>query len=189
MTPRHEIPTPGNAQDIAKSFAAIVPALTTERLVLRAPRIEDFVGAREILCSDRARLMNGPFTREKAWTEFAGLASSWMLYGHGGWTVADRETDEVLGLVMIGLEPGDYEVELGYCFRRIAEGKGIAFEAASAARDWAWQMLELPTLVSYIDAENERSIALAKKLGACDDTPADWTMGKVYRHPKPEVLQ
>ena len=187
--PRYECATPGRAVGIAASIAAMVPVLTTARLTLRAPRVEDFASAREILCSDRARYMNGPLDRKVAWTEFSSMLSSWMLYGHGGWAIVDKATGDVHGFVMIGLEPGDYEVELGYCVREEAEGKGIAFEATSAARDWAWQALELPTLVSYIDTENERSIALAQRLGAYDDSPHDWTMGKIFRHPNPEAIQ
>ena len=45
-------------------------------------------------------------------------------------------------------------------------------------------------MVSYIDADNARSIALARRLGAHPDTPAGWdeTETVVYRHPKPEEL-
>ena len=51
-------------------------------------------------------------------------------------------------------------------------------------RDFAFEILEVPTLVSYIDQKNRRSIALADRMGAVLDPdaqsydPADL----VYRH-------
>ena len=72
-----------------------------------------------------------------------------------------------------------------------AEGKGIAAEAARAAIDFAFRDLGWPTAVSYIAPGNERSIALAKRLGAVQDTtaprPGDGS-ALVFRHPKPEAL-
>src|SRR5690606_13136982 len=51
-------------------------------------------------------------------------------------------------------------------------GQGYAFEAASALRDWAFSVRGLPSLVSYCDPENARSIGLARKLGAVPDASA-----------------
>lgn len=184
MTPRHEVPTPGPAAEIAQVFAALVPQFDTDRTRLRAPRITDFDTYAEIVCSERGMHMGGPMTREDAWYDFASLSSSWMLFGHGGWTVEDRKSGEVLGFVVLGLEPGDQDVELGFLFRAEAEGKGYAFEAASRVRDWAFTHLQLTTLDSYIDDKNVRSIALAKRLGAKDQTPAEWagTGALRFRH-------
>lgn len=186
MTPRHELPTPGPAAEIAAVFQALVPLLTTDRLVLRAPRLSDFPAYREIVCTDRGAYVGGPMSRDDGWFDFAGMMANWMLHGHGGWTVEDSATLDVLGFVALGLEPGDREVELGYIFRAPAEGKGFATEAVRAVRNWAFDELHLPTLVSYIDRENTRSVALAARLGAFDDTPPSWTPEDVvYRHINP----
>jgi RimJ/RimL family protein N-acetyltransferase len=70
-----------------------------------------------------------------------------------------------------------------------AEGRGIMFEAVTAARSHAFGPLGWDTAVSYIDPANARSIALAERLGAVRDAaaprldPADL----VYRHPNPAV--
>ncbi|MXY32545.1 MAG: GNAT family N-acetyltransferase [Boseongicola sp. SB0664_bin_43] len=187
MTSRHEKPTPGPAMDIAHAFAANVPVIRTGRLVLRALRLEDFPGYASILCTDRGRFAGGPLSREDAWPDFAALSAGWMLHGHGGWAVAATATGDLLGFVLLGLEPGDVEIELGYLFLEDSEGKGFATEAAAAARDWGFNTLGLVTLVSYIASKNARSIALAKRLGAIEDTPKDWPKGNVvYRHAKPD---
>ena len=70
-----------------------------------------------------------------------------------------------------------------------AEGKGYAAEAARAALDYAFDTLGWDTCVSYIDANNARSIALAERMGATVDPtaaqPDDETDLLVYRHARP----
>lgn len=188
MTARHEAPTPGPAAEIAAVFRALVPQFETARTRLRAARIGDFEAYAEIVCGERGCHVGGPMSRDDAWYDFATLASSWMLHGHGGWAVEDRATRELLGFVILGLEPGDLEVELGFLFRAGPEGKGYACEAAQRIRDWAFSHLKLVALDNYIDARNTRSIALAKRLGGTDETPPDWTgTGALrFRHRAPE---
>lgn len=190
MTRRYLSPTPGPAAEIAAMFSELVPHLQTERTRLRAPRLSDFDAYTEIACTERGTHIDGPSSQEDAWFDFLSLSSGWMLHGHGGWAVEENATGALLGFVILGLEPGDHDIELGFLFREAAEGKGFAFEAASAVRDWAFEHLELPALDSYIDERNTRSIALAKRLGAMDETPQDWagTGAKRYRHRATETL-
>ena len=187
MTARHLCPTPGPAAEIAAVFAALVPQLQTERTRLRAISLDDFGAFRQIVGTERGRFVGGPMSDEDAWFDFISMSSSWMLHGHGGWAVEEQESRELLGFVILGLEPGDQDVELGFLFCAAAEGKGYAFEAASAARDWAFAELRLPALDSYVSDGNARSIALATRLGATDKTSADWA-GKgtlLFRHRNP----
>lgn len=193
MTPLpHEVPPTGVLAALALRMAAVVPVIETARTRLRAPRLEDVPAWTEILCSERARWMDGPYGRDDAFVELAASAGSWLLRGHGPWTVEDRATGEVLGFVLLNMEPSDREPELGFFLRASAEGKGLAFEAARAARDWGFEM-GLPSLVSYVDPENARSAALAGRLGARRDVRAEAEFAgtpdagvAVWRHPKPE---
>lgn len=190
MTPRHEIPTGGTAPRLAKSFQALVPRLETERLILRAPCLEDFPGFLTIMGTDRGKYCDGPLSREDTWFDFIGLSSCWMLQGHGGWSITLKDDEALQGFVILGLEPGDQEVELGYLLLDHAEGQGIATEAVMAARDWAFDTLGLSTLASYIDRQNHRSIGVAQRVGAVEDTPDDWNPEDVvYRHHARKVLQ
>ena len=71
------------------------------------------------------------------------------------------------------------------------EGKGIAFEAATRARDWAYTDLGLTTLTSNIVPGNARSVALAERMGAhYERTYHNPNMGEdmLYRHPGPAEL-
>lgn len=171
MTRAHELPATTQATALAGEISAQVPELTTERLTLRAIRLADFATLAEIVCSDRARFMGGPFSREDAWFEFTQLAGGWVLHGHGGWTI---EMDgEVCGFALIGVEPGDHEREIGYSLCERFEGQGIATEAAKAALDYGFDRLGFTTLVSYVDAGNLRSIEVAKRLGGTRDQSAE----------------
>ena len=63
-----------------------------------------------------------------------------------------------------------------------------------AARDWAWTNVPYPQgFVSYIDPANTRSIAVARRLGAVEDTTATHPFGEetclVFRHPTAEPVQ
>ncbi len=191
MTLRHENSTKGPAETIAAKFQALVPPLTTKRLTLRAPSLADFPSYAEIVCGPRGQYVGGPMSREDAWYDFASICACWMLHGHGGWVVDDTRNGTLRGFLILGLEPGDHDVELGFLFMADAEGKGLAFEAAEVVRDWAFETLKLNTLDSYIAEGNIRSLTLAKRLGAIDETPADWagSGARLFRHHKQEVAQ
>lgn len=95
-----------------------------------------------------------------------------------------RDKNQCLGQIEISQGPRFPEPELGWQLYSEAEGKGFAFEAAIAMREWAFQERGLKTLVSYMDPDNARSIQLAERLGATVDEdarkqdPGDL----VYRH-------
>lgn len=186
-----EHPTPGPAVAMAARMAALVPEIETGRFRLRAPTLGDFPAFAEIDCSERARFIGGPESREDAWFTFTGLVAGWMLHGHGGWTITEKDDDTPLGFVILGFEPGDHEVELGYLLCETAEGRGVATETARAVRDWAGSVLNLGGLVSYIDPENTASARVARRLGASRDALAEAAFADdpvhVYRHPTPEA--
>ena len=185
--PPHEMPIPGPAADLGAEMAALIPEVETERLRLRAPRLEDVDAYASIACDEiRGQGIGGPMSREDAFRDFAMVAAGWLLRGHGLWTIAPKEGGSALGFVLLGFEPGDREPELGYMLTAGAEGRGIAAEAARAARKVGFGRLGLPSMVSYINETNHRSVALAERIGARRDIPEDWPHADtfVYRHEK-----
>ena len=167
-----------------------VPVLTTERLTLRAPRLADFEPYAAFFASPRSVHEGGPMSRFDSWREFATGIGGWTLRGYGVWSIEDRTSRTYLGET--GIFHPDYypEPELGWTLTPEAEGKGIAREAALAARGWAYGVAGIATLVSYIAPANARSIRLAERLGARPDADAaqpDNDPCLVYRHPAPEV--
>lgn len=79
----------------------MVPTLETERLVLRAHRVEDFPGV-AALWSDPAvvRFISGvPQTLEESWSRLLRYAGHWRLLGFGYWAVEEKATGNFLGEV------------------------------------------------------------------------------------------
>ena len=168
----------------------MVPTLTTDRLVLRAPRAEDFDGYAGFYASERSIWEDGPLPREQAWAEFAAAAGAWVLRGFGSLSLTDRATGRYLGEVGLYQPPHYPEAELGWILVAEAEGRGLAEEAARAVRDWARRERGLDRLVSYIDRGNRRSIRLAERLGAVvdPDAPSCAPCSGVWRHPAAEAM-
>ena len=160
------------------------PIIKTDRLLLREPVLEDWPSFAAVMTSDRARYMGGPFSIGSAWGAFCHGVALWQLFGVGNLTIELRETKQCLGQIEINQGPRFPEPELGWQLTSEAEGKGYAFEAAVALRDWAFQDRKLQTLVSYIDPGNARSIRLAERLGATidDHAPKQDPDDLVYRH-------
>lgn len=168
-----------------------IPTITTERLTLRAPTKADFTPYAEIFASDRSKYMDGPLDRNDAWHGFAADIVGWQVLGFGYWTVTENTTGEFAGFVGFAKPPVYPERELGWMVTPQYEGRGYAFEAATAARKYAYGTLGWSTMVSYIAHKNARSIKLAERMGCTrDDAAVQLAAGAyVYRHPAPEALQ
>lgn len=166
----------------------VAPILQTGRLTLRPHHVRDFDVMAPLFDSDWSRYMGGPVTPVALWRWVGAEIASWPLLGFGSWGVDLTETGEFVGQVGINQPPNFADPELGWCVWPEHEGKGYAYEAAQAARDWGFFTRHLPTLVSYIDPDNARSIQLAERLNAVLDTMANGPDSDdlVYRHPKPE---
>ncbi|MEM7668325.1 MAG: GNAT family N-acetyltransferase [Pseudomonadota bacterium] len=166
------------------------PVIETERLVLRGPNSRDTEAVMAFLMSERAEYIGRNASRAEAWRTFAMHIGHWTIRGFGLWAVTARDDDRILGMVGLWSPEGWPEKELGWTVLDGAQGRGIAHEAAVAARDYAYDALGWTTAVSYIDPDNERSIRLAERLGAVLDPDAafpdfDGDPCLVYRHPGP----
>ena len=145
--------------------------LTTPRLTLRPATMADFDAYAACLATDRARYMDGPHDRAKAWDWFCNDRAQWALLDMGG-LIIERQ-GRAMGQVAVCGGPHYPEVELGwFLFDAADDGQGVAFEAAAALRDWALGPRGLTTLVSYIDPDNMPSRRLAERLGAVIDPDA-----------------
>ncbi len=161
------------------------PVLTTERLTLRGPREADFERFAAFYATDRSCHIGGPLAPYAAWTVFAGDIGHWQMKGFGFWSVDFG--DEYVGTVGIHYPPHHADLELGWSVFAHAEGKGIAREAAEAARGWAYASLPPQRLVSYIANDNDRSIRLAERMGAVRESaaPAHDLNSGTWLHPVP----
>lgn len=170
----------------------MIATLETQNLILRKPIPSDWAPFKELCMSPRAKGIGGPYTHRAAWRQFAAEFGHWEIHGYGMFTVTDKADGTPLG--MIGpWYPDDWpETEIGWMTFAGSEGRGIAYEAALACLHHAYDALNWDTIVSYIDADNARSIALAERLGATHDPsapqPHPETPVLVYRHLPKEKL-
>ncbi|MGL4238744.1 GNAT family N-acetyltransferase [Tabrizicola sp.] len=161
----------------------MIPTLTTARLTLRAPVMADFPAYREFVTSDRTRFMGGPHGAATAWNWFCNDSAQWSLLDMGALIITLE--GHPIGQVAVCHGPIFPEPELGWFLFAGSEGHGYAFEAATAMRDWAFGPRGLPTLVSYVHADNLASARLARRIGGVIDPKADTPAGMTtdaYRH-------
>ncbi len=166
------------------------PTLHTGRLTLRAHTMADFPAYRDVWASDHLRYMGGPLDEKQSWACFCKYVAQWPLLGHGAWAVETSDSSAFVGQVGLNAHPNFPELELGWLVLPAAQGQGIAYQAAVAARDWAFATLRARSLVSYIHQDNARSISLAERLGASLDQSAPacpYKLHAVYRHPTPQA--
>lgn len=173
---------------------AHTPVLETERLILRAPQASDFPVLAPFVMSDRAKYIGGGADKDigHAWRILAILSGHWHLRGFGIFVLEDKSSGLPIGSAGPWYPEGWPEKELSWTvWTPEAEGKGYAYEAMLELRRHAWNDLGWSTAVSYIDPENTRSIALAKRLGCVLDPAAAGPKPDepvhVYRHPTPEA--
>ena len=167
----------------------MIPSLTTPRLRLRPFREAD-LDAYAAMCADEEVMRHigagGPVGADVAWRQMALFLGEWALHGHGMWALEERAGARLVGRAGF-LEPHGWPgCELGWLLARGVWGRGYAFEAASAARDFGRDVLGLGELISLIRPDNARSTALAQRLGASGGETIEF-MGQpclLYRHPE-----
>jgi RimJ/RimL family protein N-acetyltransferase len=118
--------------------------------------------------SDVMRFGDGPQSADsiRRWIKWA--IQQYDDLGFGPWAIAPRESETLIGycgLFQFDDINGRPEIELGYRLAKKYWGRGLATEAATAARDVALSQFGIKRLISLIDPDNSRSIRVAAKLG------------------------
>lgn len=165
-----------------------IPTLRTERLILRALVPDDFDDYAAIWADgDRTKFIGGPLDRDRAWRVFAIEIGHWHLKGHGMFALEEKATGAFIGMVGHWDPEGWPEPEIAYTLAQSATGKGYATEAVQKMIDYTYKALKWPTVVSYIDDENEPSQKVAARVGAVAEGLVELKghPTRVYRHPNP----
>ncbi len=146
------------------------PVLETDRLTLRGPLKSDLPEfTRFMTTSPRLAAENETVSEEQAWFGFLIAVGHWQWHGFGYFTLMERAGRQPVGRVGLLKHSNWPEVELAWHLFEGSEGKGYATEAGLAVRRWAYEARGFTQLVSYIDCNNHRSQAVAKRLGATTD--------------------
>ncbi|HLY85676.1 MAG TPA: GNAT family N-acetyltransferase [Gaiellaceae bacterium] len=148
--------------------------ITTERLLLRKPSLEDAADLAVAYADPEVmRFIGDGSTATLAELE-AGIEQwleRWESWGVSLCSLERREDGRVLGRAgFLRWDPetwqvGGDETEIGWLLAREHWGRGYAAEAALALRDWAFDDRGLRRLISLIEPENVRSIRVAERLG------------------------
>jgi RimJ/RimL family protein N-acetyltransferase len=77
---------------------SIVPELTSPRLLLRAPKEEDFPTYRAFYTdADASHFYGGPMSASNAWKQLAMEVGHWVLKGYGMWSIETLTSHEMFG--------------------------------------------------------------------------------------------
>jgi RimJ/RimL family protein N-acetyltransferase len=150
------------------------PVVETERLRLRPWRAADDLPALAAVNAD-AEVMrwvapNRPLRPDESAALLERIEAHWREHGYGLWAVEPRANGAgcigFAGLAIPSFLPEVLPaVEAGWRLDRAWWGRGLATEAARASIAYGFDTLGLRSVVSIIDAANERSLRVAEKLG------------------------
>jgi RimJ/RimL family protein N-acetyltransferase len=143
--------------------------IETARLHLRLMRPSDLDELMNIFGDPKvmASFHTDPFSRTQMQHWLEGNLEHQTTYGYGLFSVVLKSEGVLIG--DCGLEhmtvDGNQVTELGYDFRSDYWNRGFATEAATAVRDYAFDTLHLPGLISLIRIGNQASRRVSEKIG------------------------
>lgn len=147
------------------------PVLETERLILRAHRVDDFDAiATQWADPDVVKYIGGtPSSREASWSRLLRYPGHWQMMGFGYWAIFLKDGTFVgeIGLADYQREISPSLVgmaEMGWVISPVFHGKGYAFEAARRVLEWADANLDRQ-LCCIIEPNHSASVRLAEKCG------------------------
>ncbi|WP_226035382.1 GNAT family N-acetyltransferase [Aquibacillus saliphilus] len=142
--------------------------LQTDRLAFREMREDDVDHLLKIF-TDPIAMKYYPSTKNEEetvrWINWT--LNNYRKFGVGLWVVENVHTGEFLG--QCGIVPqkidGEVQMEIGYLFAQEFWGNGYATEAAQACKQYGFEKLKIPTLISLIDPKNKASIKVSERIG------------------------
>lgn len=169
--------------------------LETNRLIMRNFVMDDDKALLEIMSDGGMPHLSqfGPLDIDYARGFLNRMIENYRYNGFGLWAVGEKASGMLIGycgIHKVKINDTEEKPELAYRIYKRFWGKGYATEAATAVRDYAFNDLKLPDIVSCIAHDNERSARVAEKVGL-----TYWKEGvfkgmpcRVYRKCKKETL-
>lgn len=143
--------------------------IETERLILRDIDPErDFESWARTMGDERTvhytegRVLD----RVRSWRHMAATMGHWQIRGYGFFSVEEKSSGEWVGRVGPFFPEGWPAPEIGWTISPDYWGKGYATEAAFAALDYVFNTLGWTRVIHVILQGNERSIAVAERIGS-----------------------
>ena len=88
-----------------------------------------------------------------------------FFYENKRYAVVDKITNNLIGMVGMGLEDTLNEVEMAYFIDENCRGNGYAVEALNALFDWCISVSDIKYMILTIDCANKASCRVAEKAG------------------------
>jgi RimJ/RimL family protein N-acetyltransferase len=143
--------------------------LETERLILRTWKPEDFDAFADIHADPEVTRFitpeGKPLSRFEAWRAFTSLIGHWFVRGFGMFAVVERSSGELVGRIGPWQPEGWPGFEVGWSLGRKYWGRGYATEAVRTCITYSFEQLGRSNVISLIDPDNVRSIAVAERVG------------------------
>lgn len=144
-----------------------MPQLETARLLLRPPQLQDFDRWAEFAADPVAtRFVGGVQPRAMAWRSMMTMAGAWALQGYCMFSVIEKASGRWMGRLGPYQPEGWPGTEVGWSLHPEAWGRGYAREGASAAMDYAFDVLGWDEVIHCIDPDNAPSQRVAIALGS-----------------------
>jgi ribosomal-protein-alanine N-acetyltransferase len=141
-------------------------SLSTERLLLRKPRVEDAPLIFANYARDPEVLRYLTFLPHRDVKEAQEAVNRFLENWRSGqsycWLIFERESGELLGAISARHDQG---INLGYALARPFWGKGFMSEAVSAIVDWAFSVPGVFRVWAVCDVENAASARLLERNG------------------------
>lgn len=146
-------------------FTLPIPAIETERLILRAPELPDLQPLAAFFQTEASHFVGGPMAANDSQRAMFATIGSWALHGFGLWHVAEAASNRFIGWTGLLLTAGKEEPGFAWTVLPEFQGNGMATEAASAALSHVRDQMGHETPATFIDADNAASRRIAAKLG------------------------
>jgi len=146
----------------------ILKKIETERLYLRELQMGDQNELSKVL-SDPVSMQHypHPFNQEEVKNWIKWNKKNYQQYNHGLWAVVLKEGDTFIGDCGITMQniDGASLPEIGFHIIKEYWNKGYATEAASACKEYAFNVLGYSEIFSYTTLKNIPSQKVAEKIG------------------------
>ncbi|HWZ63587.1 MAG TPA: GNAT family N-acetyltransferase [Steroidobacteraceae bacterium] len=158
---------------MSKPCVECAPRLETERLILRAHRLEDFPACAAMWSDPTVAkyTIGSAASPQLTWRRLLAYCGHWHLLGFGYWAVESKQTGHFIGELgfadfhreqwptLVGIP------EIGWALAVEAHRQGYATEALRKVVEWGDAHLRGRRTVCIVHRENTPSIRLARKLG------------------------
>lgn len=145
--------------------------IETKRLILRELTMNDLEDLHIILSDSQSmRYYPKPFTLDKSkkWIKWnIENYENYETYGFGLWAVVLKDENRLIGDCGITMQNinGKMEPEIGYHINKEYTNKGYATEGVKTCQDYAFDILKLKKIYSYMKYTNIASSRVAEKTG------------------------